>query len=204
MKRLILAIGIGAAAMAVSTPVSAQTGCRWYDVTCRLATGGTSTGRVDTSWHIVGHDANGNAIYERRRVDGNGNVVVERARRDALGRMVIIDRDIDNRNVQNSTRYGVNGEACKYRENERGYKTQCRYDRNGNLIVTRGPSERYGALGTENCKFQSSDRGYKEQCKYVKNKTNGVYGTNKVKSGKYNRANVNGGKPGKAKGHNKH
>jgi hypothetical protein len=211
MKRLILALGIGAAAMAISTPASAQTGCRWYDVNCRLSRGegnGTigTAGRVDTSWHVVGHDANGNAIYERRRVDGNGNVITERARRDALGRMVIIDRDIDNRNnrVLNSTRYGVNGERCKYQENQRGYKINCKYDRNGNLITTTGrPSERFGTAGAD-CKFQSNPSGYKEQCKYTKNKSNGVYRsgvyrtdngvyrTNKVKGNKYKTANVNG------------
>ena len=102
MKRLILALGFSVGALAISTPASAQTGCRWYDVNCRLSTGDVrrTGGTVDSSWHIIGRDANGNEIYERRRVDGNGNVVVERARRDALGRMVIIDRDIDNRNDQ--------------------------------------------------------------------------------------------------------
>jgi hypothetical protein len=239
MKRLILALGIGAAAMAISTPASAQTGCRWYDVNCRLSRGeGTGTigtvGRVDTSWHIVGHDANGNAIYERRRIDGNGNLIIERARRDALGRMVIIDRDIDNRNnrVLNNTRYGVNGERCRYQENSRGYKLNCKYDRNGNLITTtRLPSDRFGVAGAD-CKYQSNPSGYKEQCKYAKtNKVyrsgvyqNGVYRTNKVKGtkyktvngiygttvrgGKYKAAKVNSNKyhdtNGKAKGYNKH
>ncbi len=211
MKRLILALGIGAAAMAISTPASAQTGCRWYDVNCRLSRGGGTIGStVDTSWHIVGHDANGNAIYERRRVDGNGNVIIERARRDALGRMVIIDRDINNRNVLNQTRYGLNGERCKYQENSRGYKLNCKYDRNGNLITTTSrPSERFGVAGAD-CKFQSNPSGYKEQCKYAKtNKVyrngvyrngvyrngvyqNGVYRTNKVKGTKYKTATVNG------------
>jgi hypothetical protein len=225
MKRLTLALGISAGALAISTPASAQTGCRWYDVNCRLATGDVrrTGGTIDSSWHIIGRDANGNEIYERRRVDGNGNVVIERARRDALGRMVIIDRDIDNRNVLNQTRYGVNGERCKYQENERGYKTQCKYDRNGNLLTTTNrPSGRFGAAGTENCKFQSNPSGYKEQCKYVKNKgvnsvyRNDVYRTNKVNGTKYKAAKVNSNKyqkvnaakyykaAEKGKGHNKH
>jgi hypothetical protein len=232
MKRLILALGISAGALAVSTPASAQTGCRWYDVNCRLATGDVrrTGGTIDSSWHVIGRDANGNTIYERRRIDGNGNVVVERARRDALGRMVIIDRDIDNRNnrVLNSTRYGVNGERCRYQENERGYKTLCKYDRNGNVITTtRRPSERFGAAGTENCHIVSNPAVYKEQCKYVKNKTtgvyrngvyrngvdrdeidrDGVYRTNKVQGNKYKTAKVKSGKyhgeNGKGKGHNK-
>jgi hypothetical protein len=106
MKRLILALGLSVGALAISTPASAQTGCRWYDVNCRLATGDVrrTGGTVDSSWHIIGRDANGNEIYERRRVDGNGNVVIERSRRDCLGRMFIIDRDINtynNRTVLN-------------------------------------------------------------------------------------------------------
>ena len=216
MKRLILALSIGAGALAISTPASAQTGCRWYDVNCRLATGDVrrTGGTVDSSWHVIGRDANGNTIYERRRIDGNGNVVIERARRDALGRMVIIDRNIDNRNnsVLNSTRYGVNGERCKYQENERGYKTQCKYDRNGNVLSsTRTPSGRFGAAGAD-CKYQSNPSGYKEQCKYAKTNrgVNSVYRTNKVKGTKYKTANgvyntnVNGGKYKAAKVNNKY
>ena len=203
MKRLILALGMSAGALAISTPASAQTGCRWYDVNCRLATGDVrrTGGTIDSSWHVIGRDANGNTIYERRRVDGNGNVVVERARRDALGRMVIIDRDIDNRNnrVLNSTRYGVNGERCKYQENERGYKTQCKYDRNGNLInTTSRPSDRFGTAGAD-CKFQSTPSGYKEQCKYAKNKSTGVY-----RDGVYRTNNVNGTKYKTGKASNKY
>ncbi len=134
MKRLILALGISAGALAISTPASAQTGCRWYDVNCRLATGDVrrTDGTVDSSWRVIGRDANGSTIYERRRVDGNGNVVIERARRDALGRMVIIDRDIDNRNnrVLTSTRYDRNGMVCKYKENQNGFKEHCKYKKN--------------------------------------------------------------------------
>ncbi len=229
MKRLILALGLSVGALAISTPASAQTGCRWYDVNCRLSTGDVrrTGGTIDSSWHIVGRDANGNEIYERRRVDGNGNVVIERARRDALGRMVIINRDVNNRNVLNQTRYGVNGERCKYQENERGYKTQCKYDRNGNILVNRtGPSGRFGTEGAD-CKYQSNPSGYKEQCKYAKTKgvsgvyRNGVYRndvhrTNTVKGTKYKAAKVNSNKyhkdnvakdykaEGKGKGHNKH
>jgi hypothetical protein len=192
MKRLILALGISAGALAVSTPASAQTGCRWYDVNCRLATGDVrrTGGTIDSSWHVIGRDANGNTIYERRRIDGNGNVVVERARRDALGRMVIIDRDIDNRNnrVLNSTRYGVNGERCRYQENERGYKTLCKYVKNKTTGVYRNGVYRNGVDRDE------IDR-------------DGVYRTNKVQGNKYKTAKVKSGKyhgeNGKGKGHNK-
>lgn len=137
MKRLILALGLSVGALAISTPASAQTGCRWYDVNCRLSTGDVrrTGGTIDSSWHIVGRDANGNEIYERRRVDGNGNVVIERARRDNLGRMVIINSDINNRNNRNnrvltSSRYDQNGMICKYKENEKGYQEKCKYAKN--------------------------------------------------------------------------
>src|SRR5215210_5007620 len=162
MKRLILALGIGASALAISTPASAQTGCRWYDVNCRVATGdvrrtdGTvgTIGRVDSSWRIIGRDANGNEIYERRRVDGNGNVVVERARRDALGRMVIIDRDVVNNRNTRSTR------------STRGVNTSRRYEKNGMI-----------------CTYTENSQGYKEQCKYAKNKAGGLYRVNDVYRG---------------------
>lgn len=228
MKRLILAVGIGAAAMAISTPASAQTGCRWYDVNCRLATGDVrrTDGTVDGSWQIIGRDANGNEIYQRRRVDGNGNVVIERARRDGLGRMVIIDRDVNTRNtrndqnVLNSRRYEQNGMICKYKENSRGYQEKCKYAKNkaGRLYrindVYRGGVYRDGVY---------RDAIYRDD----DDRTNRVYRTNKVNGDKYKTANVNGiygGKNkadkvsskynkvsnksnksnGKAKGHNKH
>src|SRR5687768_2649465 len=148
MKRLFLALGIGTAALAISTPASAQTGCRWYDVNCRIATGDVRNGdvrtgdiitgrRVDGSWQLIGRDGNGNAIYQRRRVDGNGNVVIERARRDARGNMVIIDRDVtnrsnrSNRNNRNvSRRYEKNGMICTYKENSQGYQEKCKYAKN--------------------------------------------------------------------------
>jgi hypothetical protein len=169
MKRTLLALGISAAALAISTPASAQTGCRWYDVNCRLANGGRTGGTVDSSWQLIGHDANGNAIYQRRRVDGNGNVVIERARRDALGRLIIIDRNVDNRNVLNSTRYGVNGQDCRYRENARGYKTECKYAK------TKPVKGLYRADKVKGGKKGSAAN------------VNGIYGTT-VRGGKYKAA----------------
>ena len=182
MKRLILALGLSAGALAISTPVSAQTGCRWYDVNCRLATGDVrrTGGTVDSSWHIIGRDANGNEIYERRRVDGNGNVVIERARRDALGRMVIIDRDINNRNnvirqTRNvNTRYEKNGMICSYKENSQGYQEKCKYAKNSN-----------GRLYRVNDVYR--DGVYRDNV-YRTNRVNGTkYKTGKV-SNKYNKA----------------
>jgi hypothetical protein len=195
MKRLYLALGIGAAAMAISTPASAQSGCKWYDVNCRIATGDVRNGdvrtgdiitgrRVDGSWQLIGRDANGNAIYQRRRVDGNGNVVIERARRDARGNMIIIDRDITNRtnrsNRNVSRRYEKNGMICTYKENSQGYHEKCKYakNRSGGLYrIDRDDDDRYRA---------SRNRA---------NRSNsGVYRTNRVNGDKYERARGNSDK----------
>jgi hypothetical protein len=227
MKRLILALGIGASALAISTPASAQTGCRWYDVNCRLATGDVrrTGGTIDSSWHIIGRDANGNEIYERRRVDGNGNVVVERARRDALGRMIIIDRDINNsinrnnRNVGNSSRrYEKNGMLCTYKENSQGYKEHCKYAKNNrNRLyrindVYRNDDYRDGVYRNDDYR----DGVYRNRVnrantvrgdKYNTARANNVYGRtvsgSKYKVGKANSAKHNKSN-GKGKGHNKH
>ena len=197
MKRLFLALGIGAAALAISTPASAQTGCRWYDVNCRLATGDVRTGdvrttgrTVDGSWQLIGRDANGNAIYQRRRIDGNGNVVIERARRDALGRMVIIDRDIDNRsnrnnrnnrNVNNTRRYEKNGMICTYKENSEGYKEHCKYRKN-----------KSGGLYRINDIYRDGVyRGDDDDWDDDDDRSNRIYRTNKVRGDKYRTTSVN-------------
>ena len=71
----------------------------------RLPTPTTSTSRgtsVDGSWYVVGRDANGYTIYERRTTDRNGNVVIQRARRDANGNMTIISsRTVANNDGRN-------------------------------------------------------------------------------------------------------
>lgn len=260
MKRLILALGIGAAALGISTPASAQTGCRWYDVNCRIATGdtragtsvGTSADRVDSSWRIVGHDANGNAIYERRRVDGNGNLIIERARRDGSGRMVIFQRDVnDNNNNANNGSWRIVGHDA----NGNAIYERRRTDGNGRVVVERARRDNLGRMviidrdvrnrndrdvrdsrfdrNGMDCTYKENPRGTKEQCKYDKNKsnrvnrTNRINRTNRVNSGLYRDANLNNvyrtpavsgdkykaGKAnsakynksnGKGKGHNKH
>ena len=197
MKRLILALGLSAGALAISTPVSAQTGCRWYDVNCRLATGDVrrTGGTIDSSWHVIGRDANGNTIYERRRVDGNGNVVIERARRDALGRMVIIDRDINNRNntisrtnrnVNNRRRYEKNGMICTYKENSQGYKEQCKYAKNKS-----GGLYRINDVYRDGV-YRNDDRDDGDD-----DRNNRIYRTNTVRGDKY-RANKSSNKYNKA------
>ena len=225
MKRLILALGLSAGALAISTPASAQTGCRWYDVNCRIATGdvrrtdGTigTIGRVDSSWRLIGRDANGNEIYERRRVDGNGNVIVERARRDSLGRMVIIDRDVVNnrntrstRTVNTSRRYEKNGMICTYKENSQGYKEQCKYAKNsaGRLYrindVNRNGAIRNGVYRGDD--DWDDDRGSRVKGdKYKTANANSVYRTSvnagkpKGNSGKYH-GEANGRGKGKGRG----
>ena len=196
MKRLFLALGIGTAALAISTPASAQTGCRWYDVNCRIATGDVRNGdvrtgdiingrRVDGSWQLIGRDGNGNAIYQRRRVDGNGNVVIERARRDARGNMVIIDRDITNRsnrtnrnNRNVSRRYEKNGMVCTYKQNSQGYHEKCRYKKNksgGLYRIDRDDDD------------DDDNDGYRGN-RGRANRNNGVYRATRVNGDKYERA----------------
>ena len=80
--------------------VSASAGAQIRGV--RLPTPTTSTSRgtsVDGSWYVVGRDANGYTIYERRTTDNYGNVVIQRARRNANGSMTIIStRTVNNTN----------------------------------------------------------------------------------------------------------
>jgi len=120
MKRISLILGIAAFA-AIAAPLSAQDGgkygrndsrihdrngdgridsrdrvgsnCTWYDVNCRDVNT-TRNGRVNnsTGWQLIGRDLNGNAIYERRRVERNGKTTIETARRMPDGRMRIIDK----------------------------------------------------------------------------------------------------------------
>ena len=121
MKRLALILGTTALA-AISAPVSsatAQTGCSWWDVACRGMTNTVSDG----GWHIAGRDANGDVIYVRRRVDSNGNVIIEQARRNDLGNYVITN---NHRSLKQSY-IGANGAICKYNENAKGYKEECKY-----------------------------------------------------------------------------
>jgi hypothetical protein len=210
MKRLILALGISAGSLAISTPASAQDGCRWYDVNCRLATGDVrrTDGTVDSSWRVIGRDANGNTIYERRRVDGNGNLVIERARRDALGRMVIIDRDIDNRNnrisrnnrnVNNTRRYERNGMTCTYKENSQGYKEHCKYAKNKSGGLYR-INDRDGVYRNDD--WDDDDRN--NRIYRTTNVRGDKYKVNKA-SNKYNKANgKQSNKYNKANGKNKH
>ena len=120
MKRLTLILGT-AAAVAISAPVSSvqAQGCSWWDVACR---GLTNTVR-DGGWHIAGRDANGNVIYVRQRVDSNGNVIVEQSRRNNYGNYFVVN---SHRNLKR-TYVGANGATCKYNENDKGYKEECKY-----------------------------------------------------------------------------
>lgn len=120
MKRLTLILG-AAAALAISAPVSSvqAQGCSWWDVACR---GLVNTVR-DGGWHIAGRDANGNVIYVRQRVDSYGNVFVEQSRRNNYGNYFVVN---SHQNVKR-TYIGANGAICKYNENDKGYKEECKY-----------------------------------------------------------------------------
>ena len=98
MKAVIITLAIASLASAAS--LDAQI------LSTRLPTPSTSRGTtVNGSWQVVGRDANGYTIYERRTSDRNGNIVIQRARREANGNMTIISsRTVasnDNRNNRN-------------------------------------------------------------------------------------------------------
>src|SRR5258705_2787550 len=99
MKAVIITLALASLASAAS--VDAQ-----IISTTRLPTPRTSRGTtVNGSWQVVGRDANGYSIYERRVSDRNGNVVIQRARRESNGNMTIISSrtvaNNDNRNNRN-------------------------------------------------------------------------------------------------------
>ena len=71
--------------------------------TNRLPTTNRGTS-IDGAWRVIGRDANGNTIYERRTQDQYGNIIVQRARRDNNGNMSIIS----------SNTVGNNGNNCDY------------------------------------------------------------------------------------------
>ena len=120
MKRLALILGAAAmAAISVPTSARAQTGCNWWDLTCN----GLASVVSDYAWHIAGRDQPGNVVYLRRRVDSNGNVIIEQARRNYFGSYLVVN----NYTIRKGTVYGPNGELCKYSENNKGYKEECKY-----------------------------------------------------------------------------
>ncbi|MDP9204044.1 MAG: hypothetical protein M3P12_01130 [Gemmatimonadota bacterium] len=83
MKAVIITLAL--AGLATSASVDAQV------LGTRLPTPSTSRGTtINGQWQVVGRDANGYTIYERRTTDRNGNIVIQRARRDANGNMTII------------------------------------------------------------------------------------------------------------------
>lgn len=179
MKRLTLLLG-AAAITAVAAPVSARAqSCAWWNLTCN----GLANRIVDNGWHIAGRDANGNVVYMRRRVDANGNVIFEQSRRNNYGQYLVTNNHI----LTRGNIYDANGERCSYRENNRGYKEECKYAKGTYVSGIRSPSSRFGAAGTD-CKYQSNNRGYKEECKYDKVNNSaykGTYKTPKVKTVKY-------------------
>jgi hypothetical protein len=126
MKRLTLMIGAIAIAV-VLAPFSAraQSGCNWWDLTCN----GLAPRVSDYGWHIAGRDQAGSVVYLRRRVDSNGNVIIEQARRNDYGRYLVVN----NHTIRKGTVYGPNGEICKYDQNDKGYKEECKYAKVNNV-----------------------------------------------------------------------
>jgi hypothetical protein len=97
MKAVIIALALAGLATA---PVDAQI------LGTRLPAPSTSGNvNVNGSWQVIGRDANGYTIYERRTQDRNVNIIVQRARRNSNGSMTIISTNtvgnVNNRNGNN-------------------------------------------------------------------------------------------------------
>jgi hypothetical protein len=94
----VLSVVFVLATLAASAPVGAQI------LGNRLPTTSGNV-MVDGSWHSVGRDGSGNAIYERRTRDRNGNILVQRAVRDGSNMRIISSRtENDNRNDNRNQR----------------------------------------------------------------------------------------------------
>lgn len=142
MKRLTLILAATAlTAISVPTAARAQTGCSWWDLTCN----GLANRVTDYGWHMTGRDAAGNVVYLRRLVDSNGNVVYEQARRNDFGRYVVVNNHV----IRKGTVYGPNGEICKYNQNAKGYKEECKYAKANKVYTTR-----YEAPKTKTVKYE--------------------------------------------------
>lgn len=157
MKAVIITLALASLASAASLEAQISS--------TRLPTPSTNRGTtINGSWQVVGRDANGYTIYERRTTDRNGNIVIQRARRDANGNMTIISsrtvasNDRNNRNCDyNRTSNSVgdiifgrtNDTYCddvgnrvdggwyqvgRGRDNNSVYERRTR-DANGNLII---------------------------------------------------------------------
>jgi hypothetical protein len=101
MKAVIIALALAGLATA---PLDAQI------LGTRLPAPSTSGNvNVNGSWQVIGRDANGNTIYERRTQDRNGNIIVQRARRNSNGSMTIISTNtvgnVNNRSGRNDCAY---------------------------------------------------------------------------------------------------
>jgi hypothetical protein len=128
----VFSIALAVTALAVSASAGAQiTGVR-------LPTPTTSTSRgtsVDGSWYVVGRDANGDTIYERRTTDNFGNVVIQRARRNANGGMTIISsRTVNNANDRRSRNCDYNRTTNSVGDIIFGRTSNVNCDDNGNRI----------------------------------------------------------------------
>ncbi len=104
----VLALSLALAGLASTAPLNAQV------ISNSRVTGTPQGATVNGSWTVVGRDASGNQIYERRIRDSYGNIVVQRARRDSNGNMTVISSTTVNNNNggYNNGNNGNNG--CSY------------------------------------------------------------------------------------------
>ena len=100
----VFVITLALAGLASAATVDAQI----VGSTNRLPTTNRGTS-IDGSWRVIGRDANGNTIYERRTQDQYRNIIVQRARRDSNGNMSIISSNTVGNNTSNR-----NSRNCDY------------------------------------------------------------------------------------------
>ncbi len=139
MKAAIISLAI--AGLAITASADAQI------LGSRLPTPSTSTNTViNGQWQVVGRDASGYTIYERRTRDSNGNIIVQRARRESNGNMTLISSRVEG-NVNNNGG-AVNGQWQVVGRDANGYTIYERRttDRNGNIVIQRARRDSNGNM----------------------------------------------------------
>jgi hypothetical protein len=168
MKAVIISLAL--AGLAITASADAQI------LGSRLPTPSTNTNTViNGQWQVVGRDANGYSIYERRTRDSNGNIIVQRARRESNGNMTIISSRVEG-NVNNNGG-AVNGQWQVVGRDANGYTIYERRttDRNGNIVIQRARRDSNGNMTIISSRTVANNgNGNNGNCDY--NRTNNSVG----------------------------
>ncbi len=160
MKAAIISLAI--AGLAITASADAQI------LGSRLPTPSTSTNTViNGQWQVVGRDASGYTIYERRTRDSNGNIIVQRARRESNGNMTLISSRVEG-NVNNNGG-AVNGQWQVVGRDANGYTIYERRttDRNGNIVIQRARRDSNGNMTIISSRtVASNDNRNNPNCNY--------------------------------------